>query len=35
LKNNLKKIKPFSKRPKGWELASSPYWSASELLRGI
>jgi len=27
--------KPFSKRPKGLELASSPYWTRSELLREI
>jgi hypothetical protein len=27
--------KPFSKRPKGLELASSPYWKALELLREI
>jgi len=27
--------KPFSKMPKGLELSGSPYWSDSELLRGI
>jgi len=32
----LRKIeKPFSKRPKGLELAGSPYWKGLELLRGI
>jgi len=30
-----KNKKPFSKRPKGWKLTSSPYWTLSELLRGI
>jgi hypothetical protein len=30
-----KNKKPFSKRPKGWEWSGSPYWTRSELLRGI
>jgi hypothetical protein len=35
LENNLKKIKPFSKRPKGLKLASCPYWTRSELFVGV
>jgi len=35
LKNNLKKIKHFSKRPKGLKLTSSPYWKALELFVGV
>jgi len=30
-----KNKKHFSKRPKGLEFASSPYWTRSELLRRI
>jgi hypothetical protein len=27
----IKRKKPFSNKPKGLELSSSPYWTASEL----
>jgi len=32
---NIYKIKPLSRMPKGLECLGSPYWTASELLRGI
>jgi hypothetical protein len=30
-----KNKKPFGKRPKGWKLTSSPYWSGLELFVGV
>jgi len=35
LKNNLKNRKALQQNAKGLELASSPYWTRSELLKGI
>jgi len=30
-----KNKKALQQMPKGWKLSSSPYWTRSELLRGI
>jgi hypothetical protein len=31
----IKKKKALQQKPKGFEVSGSPYWTASELLRGI